>query len=119
MLEILNVKEIYYINKYNSLITQDGYNLSIGGDNSGIYNSHPIDVYDRDGNLLYQYESAKEASRLIGYDTSCIIDCCNGTSIPTIDYIFRYKNEPYDKYNTKRTYCRELYQFRWKTCEET
>ena len=111
LLEILNAKEIYYINKYNSLITQDGYNLSIGGENSGIYNCHPIDVYDRDGNLLYQYESAKEASRLIGYDTSCIIDCCNGTSIPTIDYIFRYKNEPYDKYNTKRTYCRELYQF--------
>lgn len=111
LLKILNIKEVHYIDKYNSLITQNGYNLSIGGDNIGIYNCHPIDVYDRDGNLLYRYESAKEASRLIGYDTSSIIDCCNGISIPIIDYIFRYKNEPYDKYDVKRTYYREVYQF--------
>lgn len=113
LLNILNKKEIYYIDKYNSLVTQNGYNLSIGGDNRGIHNCYSVDVYNRIGDLLYQCDSAKEASRIFGgYDVSSILDCCKGISVPNIDYIFRYKNEPFDKYSIERkTTGIPVYQF--------
>lgn len=113
LLNILNKKEIYYIDKYNSLVTQNGYNLSIGGDNRGIYNCYSVDVYNRVGDLLYQCTSAKEASRIFSdYDVSSILDCCKGISVPNIDYIFRYKNEPFDKYSIERkTTGIPVYQF--------
>lgn len=116
LLKILNKKEVYYIDKYSSLITQHGYNLSIGGDNSGIYNCYPVDIYNRTGNLLYQCNSAKEASRLLnGYDVSSILDCCKGITIPNVDYVFRYKDESFDKYSIERkTTGIPVYQFTLK-----
>lgn len=113
LLNILNKKEIYYIDKYNSLVTQNGYNLSIGGNNGGIHNCHPVDIYNRTGNLLYQCDSAKEVSRMFdNYDVSSILDCCKGITVPNIDYVFRYKNEPFDKYSIERkTTGMPVYQF--------
>lgn len=112
LLKILNSKEIYYINKYQSLTTQNGYNLSIGGNNRGIYNCFPIDVYNREGELIYECNSAKETSRLLKYDTSSIIDCCNGKSVPNINYIFRYHGDSFNKFSIKRrTTAKRAYQF--------
>lgn len=112
LLRILNKKEIYYIKKFNSLTTGYGYNLSVGGNNVGIYNSFPIDVYDRNGILLFQCKSAHEASSIFsGYDISSILDCCNGISIPTIDYIFRFKGDSFNKYDIERSYKTKIYQF--------
>ena len=103
LLSVLNKKEIYYIKKYKSLVFENGYNLSIGGNNTGIYNSFPVDVYNREGKLLYQCDSATDVSRILnGYDVNSILDCCKGITIPIIDFIFRFRNEPYDKYETKR-----------------
>lgn len=113
LINILNSKEIYYINKFHSLVSENGYNLSIGGDNRGIYNCFPIDVYDRNGDLLFQCSSAKETSRLLnGYDVGSIVDCCNGKTIPRIDYIFRFKEDSFDKYSIDRkTTGVPVYQF--------
>lgn len=113
LINILNSKEIYYINKFHSLVSENGYNLSIGGDNRGIYNCFPIDVYDRNGNLLFQCSSAKETSRLLdGYDVSSILDCCKGKSVPIIDRIFRFFGDSFDKYSIDRkTTGVPVYQF--------
>lgn len=113
LLRILNSKEIYYIKKFNSLITENGYNLSVGGDNRGVYNCFPVDVYNRNGKLLFQCSSAKETSRLLkGYDVTSIVDCCNGKTVPRIDYVFRFKEDPFDKYSIDRkTTGVPIYQF--------
>lgn len=111
LVKILNSKEIYYIKKYKSLVTEYGYNLSIGGNNSGIYKGFPIDIYDRNGKLLYECSSATEASKLVNYDVSSIIDCCNGKSIPIREYIFRFKGDNFYKYPTDRIDCVKVYQF--------
>lgn len=79
-LEELNWKETYYINMFDSF--KHGYNQTYGGDNypRGQYcpNSKRLCQIDLDGKLIKIWDSATEASSILGISASSISNVCNG-----------------------------------------
>lgn len=90
--ELLNEKEIYYINHYNTLYP-NGYNISPGGNarNSHCY----VRVYQFDANkkLIAEYKSMAEASLKTGIAVTKISGCCNGDGVTAGD--FYWSKTPY------------------------
>lgn len=50
--------------------------------------SKPVAQYDFNGKLIREYDSARDASRELGYDFKNISDCCRGNREYHKDYIF-------------------------------
>lgn len=96
----LNKSEKAYIKKYHTHITENGYNLTWGGEDRE-YKMLPVDVYDYFGNLLGTYESGVMASDITGASTTEIWKVCNGIQVFAKGYIFRYAGESFDKYPTR------------------
>ena len=59
-------------------------------------NTHVICQYDLYGNLLNKYNGESEASKITGFFN--IGNCCKGKHLSSGGYIWRYDNEPFDKY---------------------
>ena len=114
LVDNLNNKEIQYIKEFKSLATQHGYNISKGG-NQPDYFGIPVDVYDSNGNYIMTVESLSEAARRFNVGISTVSNLCNGTANTSLkdDYIFRYKGDPFDKYNTDYIAggAKKVYQF--------
>ena len=85
--EELNLREIYWIQYYNSFKIDFGYNLTLGG-NRNIPNSETlikksnscktkkqIAQYDLEGNLIKTFESVKEASRQLNIPDNDLHRC--------------------------------------------
>ena len=65
-------------------------------------NKKPVDQYDFNGNKLNTFGSLKQACKSLNKDTgnSCAIsECCNGKASQAFGFIWRYKDEPFDKYD--------------------
>lgn len=106
----LNLKEIYYIKKYDSTDILKGYNISKGGnDVSPIYKK--VDVYDINGNFIEQLSSRKDAS--IKYDicipTICHI-CNKGGNYRGL-YVFRNEGELFNSLPIETCWNYKIYQF--------
>ena len=101
--EQLNECEMYYIKYYNSL-TPNGYNCTIGGDYSSESLKVPVDKYTTDGNFLSSYESASEAIQFLDKEItgsySHISECCKGELKTAYGFVWRFKGESFDKYNS-------------------
>lgn len=114
LIKVLNEKEIFYIKKYKSLIGEHGYNISKGGDVCD-YFGKPVDVYNKNGIFINSFVSISEASRYYDVSLHSIFKMCNGKIkiIKYCDYIFRYKGDNFDKYDTSYTIgrARKVYQF--------
>lgn len=112
--EQLNMKEIYYIKEYHSLTSEHGYNIDKGG-SSCSYFSKQVDVYDLDGKFLKTFESVNEAARYYDIYNNTVINICRGIQNRCMkhDVIFRYKGDPFDKYDTSLLIpsAKTLYQF--------
>ena len=112
--KILDEKEIYYIKKYHSLAEEHGYNISKGG-NSRDYFGHPVDVYNKQGKYICSFPSISEASRYYEVGLHSIFKMCNGKIkiIKHCDYIFRFKGDNFNKYDTSYTIggAKKIYQF--------
>lgn len=67
------------------------------------YKLAPVDQYSKDGILLNSYDSMTEATLILGLNTtsSHIAECCNGKLYTAYDYVWRYKDEPFNKYPVK------------------
>lgn len=92
----LNKKEIFYI-KYLNTLKPNGYNISAGGD-SFYKQARKIDVYDYDGNLIQEYESAMDVANVFGVTPNCVYNCCNGNVAMSRGQVYRYHGDPFDKY---------------------
>lgn len=101
----------YITNKRNGLIYGFYWSLdnhfSFDKDNYYVHNprSHAVDQYDLDGNYIETFESAPMALRSLGIlsDASgTIYRVCRGNGISAYGYIWRFKDDPFDKYQTKR-----------------
>ena len=71
------------------------------------YGRKEIDCYSLDGVYLKTYKSMGIAAKELGYVTktgkgnsSKISNCCNGTRNNAYGYVWRYKGDPFDKYNS-------------------
>lgn len=114
LINILNEKEVFYIKKYKTLVCQNGYNISKGGNDSK-FRSIKIDVYDCNGKLITTVDGICEAALRFKVSEKTISHICNG-GINTgrqYKYIFRYHGDSFNKYNTVYTGVRSkrVYQF--------
>lgn len=62
----------------------------------------PISQYDLSGSFIKKYKSALQASKENNLGQCQIYACCTGIHLTCGGYIWRYDDEPFDKYRTKR-----------------
>lgn len=92
-----------------------GYNITDGGETAnGLHHteetknkiaelvSYPIDQYDLNGNYIKSWRSAQVAARELKLDGSAILKCCKGKYHSSKGYVWRYKDEPFEKYFRKK-----------------
>lgn len=103
----LDDKERYWISYYDC--HKNGYNMTSGGQNgfnkkdwsdkerkyfSDIKNPKPVLQIDFDGNIVKEYWSIAQASKITGIDSRGIYSCCNkGISKTVGGYIWIYKED--------------------------
>lgn len=66
------------------------------------YIEQEVDIYDFDGNLLYEFDNVKEAFSILGLEGKQLnqaIRCCNGQNTTAFGYIWRYHNDNFNKYS--------------------
>lgn len=100
--------EIHYIQKYKDggfLLT----NATLGGDGQlgrkvtdkqKSQFEKAIDVYDKNGQLINTLKSQIECSKVYNVSPSKVSNVCNGVRKSTGGLVFRFKGEPFDKYET-------------------
>lgn len=61
--DLLNEKEVYWIAYFNSYY--NGYNCTLGGDESHIHLGKPVELYDKEGNFVIEYPNIATAARAL------------------------------------------------------
>lgn len=98
LIKLLNQREIYYIEHYQSLMPC-GYNMTPGGDSSTRTVLRAIDGYDANGELCVSFESISDAASALSSNINHgISSCCKGKCQSALGYIWRYHGDPFDKY---------------------
>ena len=91
---MLDEKEQYWINQYNSL-TPNGYNMIHGGSNgAGLSKGYQVNQYSLEGEFIASYGSANQASALLNIDHWSICACCRGEYKQAGGYQWAYTNNP-------------------------
>lgn len=127
--DIVNEKEVYYINKYNTIDHTKGYNLTDGGDgvvnykfseesrskmsekrsgenhwNYGNFNNKTSSLilqFDLDFNFIREWPSMKEIERELKYKSNNISNCCNNKLDSYKGFIWVKKEDYFDGYLEK------------------
>lgn len=69
---------------------------------NGMKNAKEIYQIDKDGNILNVWKSAKEASRVLGFDQTAILRCCKLEKYKTYKgYKWRFKDNLHEEFKTK------------------
>lgn len=89
---LLDDRESYWINYYNSIIP-NGYNMINGGSNgAGFAKGLSVLQYQLNGVFIAEYPSARQASIETGIDHHSICDCCNEKFAQAGGFLWKYKN---------------------------
>ena len=106
--DIINEREIFWIDYYNSANRDCGYNLSTGGENSSegsvwsdemkdkaskLRNPKKVVQVDIYGNIVKIWRSASNADRTLGLNSSNIIKCCEHKAIHCGNYLWFYEDD--------------------------
>ena len=115
---LLNDREKYWIQYYNSLI--NGYNATLGGETCPPNRSKPIDQIDINSNqVIRTFKSAREVEKELGIANQHISEACNYKRVSVSGFKWEFHN-PMDKKNakekslkehqkiSKQVYCKEL-----------
>lgn len=90
--KLLDEREKYWIEYYNSLVP-NGYNMIPGGSNgAGLAKGESVEQYDFNGELIAVYPSANQASICTGIDHWSICACCRGEYKRAGNFIWKYSN---------------------------
>ena len=92
LIDILNIEEQKYIKQYQSLTTQNGYNLEKGGNNKKVP-GRKVSKYDLELNYICSYESCEEAGRQNNIDGCTIYCCCKHDYYTAGGYIWSFDDE--------------------------
>lgn len=99
--QLLNEKEIFYINDYNTLFP-NGYNISKGGwllPNT--FETCCVYKFDLNGNLIQKYDSMRDAAFNNNVSQADISNCCNGKKVATVGGFYWSKQPVLDKSSMK------------------
>lgn len=110
---ILNEKEIYYIDYYHSTDKKYGYNLDAGGSSNSTAN-HIIYQYDLQGNYVGEFDSAKNAAKILNLSEKRLCKSRN-TRFGLVEvggfYWSHIKSEHLDIIDFKGSQGRKVYQY--------
>lgn len=112
LIDKLNSLEVYYIQRYSSLVSQYGYNVDKGGQ-SGIERQEiPIDCYYISGEFLNTFKNKTEAADYYGIHEDTVRHIYEGSKANyNYTIVFRRSGEPFDKYNYKSKHYKEIYKW--------
>lgn len=114
LIENLNERETFYIKEYHSHVNEHGYNISEGGYSHACI-GRAVDVYTLDGKLVNNFDSISDTARFYNVSAQVVNNMCLGHTNQSsiIDYIFRFKGDAFDKYDTSYIIggARTVYQF--------
>lgn len=105
-------KEIDLIAEYKANNVNYGYNISNGGDGIGDDYSYlcvPIDMYDKQGNLLKSFKSITEAEEKT--NCSSINQYIRGKNKTSGGFVWRYSTDSFDKYSCNNEVIRSVIQY--------
>lgn len=99
-IEELLVMEEFYIKRLNAVNSKKYYNIAQGG---GKILTRPICQYDKKGNLLNCWDSISAVENELGFNNSKITAVAKGNygRKTAYGYVWRYKNDDFNKYPTK------------------
>lgn len=80
------------IQKLDSFIKRNGYNVSIGG-GVPVNEKSPVYQFDMHGNLIKEYDGICQVERELNIPSSNITACCQGKVSHTYGFIWRYKKD--------------------------
>ena len=105
----IKLMEIKYIKQFkdggflltNATLGGDGMLGRVVSDEQKALFEKAVDVYSRTGEFLGTFKSQKECEKQFGIDSSRISVICNGKEKTAHNLVFRFKGDPFDKYETK------------------
>lgn len=74
--------------------------INVGKSNPNYGHGKAVIQFDKNGNIIAEYKTAAEASRIIGINLGNIVDCCNGKTKTAFGYQWIYKKD----YNPNNIY---------------
>ena len=89
--KLLNQKEKEWIKYYDSYY--NGYNATLGGDESHIHLGDPIEVYNLQGQYITTYPNITEAAKAIGVSRNTIYGIVFGNRLSTKGFQFKLVND--------------------------
>lgn len=95
LIKLLNEREKFYIQEYDSLCGHNGYNIDKGGGQAS-YNKKPVCQYDLNRKLINIHESAAEAYRITGIYFGDISKCCLKKATTAGGYFWTFLGEELD-----------------------
>ncbi len=105
VIKIIDEKEIYFIEKYDSTNPDYGYNISLGGkggyiankdyikNNYYAYKDIEIVQLSVGGNYINTWKDVYEASTSLGKHSINIISCCNSRVMTAYNYVWMFKSD--------------------------
>lgn len=107
--ELLDEKEMYYIQLYNSKIP-NGYNIKDGGNNTRSW-SKQVYQFKQDGTLVKVYDSLTEAALENNCSVASLSEVCTGRKYTCLGYVWTYDNIYIPPKNKKNLRNKIVYQF--------
>ena len=71
----------------------------------------PVVQYSEDGKYIATYKSAREVQRKLGISYKLISAVCNGEKRIAHGFIWRFEEDPFDKYNTENLHLVKVDQY--------
>lgn len=105
----IKLMEIKYIKQFkdggflltNATLGGDGMLGRVVSDEQKALFEKAIDVYTKTGEFIGTIKSQKECEKQFGVDSTKVSMVCNGKRKSTGNLVFRFKGDPFDKYETK------------------
>lgn len=105
----IKLMEIKYIKQFkdggflltNATLGGDGMLGRVVPDEQKALFEKAVDIYSKTGEFLGTIKSQKECEKQLGITSSKISLVCNGKQKSAGNLVFRFKGEPFDKYETK------------------
>lgn len=107
----LNDKEVYWVDYFNSYY--EGYNETIGGNESHIHLGRPVELYDMEGKYVKEYPNVTEAAKDLNISRNTIYQILYKKRKSAKNYQYKYKDDTttiITKYNNKQGGKKEVAQ---------
>lgn len=109
--EEANLREQYYIKKYNTI--KDGYNCTEGGNTAASYVKKSVNQYTLDGVFIQTWKSLSAAGEGTNIAIGSITKCCKGELKSAGNFIWRYNTNNYSNIEKwfKKTVAKAIKQY--------